>query len=45
MLGETVVNEALVHKGDTGSENANFGLSSGLFHKMELGQAKDRTEP
>lgn len=45
MLDETAVNEALVQTDDTGAENADFGLPSTIFHKMKLGQAKDRLEP
>lgn len=45
MLDETVVNEAVVQADDTGSENADFGLSSTMFHKMKLGQAKEWLEP
>lgn len=45
MLDETVVNKASVQKDDAGSENASFGLSTKIFHKMKLGQAKDQLEP
>lgn len=40
-----MVNEAVVQTDDTGSENADFGLSSTMFHKVKLGQAKERLEP
>lgn len=40
-----MVNEALMQTGDTGSENANFRLSSTIFYMMKLGQAKDQLEP
>lgn len=40
-----MVNEALVQTDDMGSANASFGLSSTIFHKMKLGQAKDQLEP
>lgn len=39
-----MVNEALLQTDDTGSENADFGLPSTMFHKMKLGQAKNQLE-
>lgn len=40
-----MVDEALVQTDGAGSETADFGLSSTIFHMMKLRQAKDELEP